>query len=138
MRRLRAAEERGADTSALVIQERDLRFAMNTLSNPKRRRSYNVFRSLMSQGFRMTSKNFWAVAKPAIVDPRMYAAIRGLDKFTELPLSNIDLLNTTIELEAEEIETAPKNENIPPMKPISDKLKMPKADKKRTERKQKS
>ena len=41
VRRLKAAEERGADTAALEIQERDLRFAKETLTDPKRRRSYN-------------------------------------------------------------------------------------------------
>ena len=66
VRRLRQARKQGADTSLLEAQERDLRTAIDVLSDPSRRRRYDAFRSALVRGLPDDAGALWEQARTAL------------------------------------------------------------------------
>ena len=113
VRRLRVAKQRGASITRLEIEESNLRQAMEILSDPNRRRSYDVFRSLSEHGIPDDIKQLWDFVKPAILDPKISAAIHVLKHFTSLPIDNLSLLQPKLIALPEEATTSPRINPIP-------------------------
>ena len=116
VRRLRAAQNRGADISSLKAQERDLQEAMKALSDTRRRRSYDVFRAACERGIPDDAQQLWEQAKQAYIPPKVAAACHTLSVMTRLPLASMSILNQESPLPMDELPTAPRIENIPPLR----------------------
>ncbi len=89
VRRLRAARKAGADVSILDAQERELREAMEVLSEPARRRRYDAYRASMNANQPPTdAESLWTQARMALVEPVVPLSVAFLRAITELPLGD--------------------------------------------------
>jgi len=88
VRRLRQARKQGADTSLLEAQERDLRTAIDVLSDPSRRRRYDAFRSALVRGLPDDAGALWEQARGSLVDPAAALAVGVVRALTALPVGD--------------------------------------------------
>ena len=89
VRRLRVARQQGADVSILESQERAVREAMDVLSDPARRRSYDAYRHVVSTGDLPTdAEQLWVAARGGMVDPLAGIALAAVRSLTALPVGN--------------------------------------------------
>jgi hypothetical protein len=88
VRRLRQARKQGADTSLLEAQERDLRVAIDVLSDPARRRRYDAFRSALVRGLPEDAGALWEQARGSLVDPAAALAVGVMRALTTLPVGD--------------------------------------------------
>jgi ribosome-binding protein aMBF1 (putative translation factor) len=116
VRRLRTAQQRGADTSSLESQERALKEAMEVLCDPRRRKSYDVFRKMADGTVPDSMQKLWELAKPAIVDGRVASGVHLLAKSTQLPFEQLTLLPQEHVLSQEDMVTSPRIEPMPNVK----------------------
>ena len=108
VKRLRAAEEKSADTTIIRDKFKRLRAAKNILVNPMRRKSYDVFRESMEHGIPGDIDVFWSVLKPSMVEPKLGAALKVLQQFTQLPISKLSIIDNAPRINQTESTTIPK------------------------------
>lgn len=88
VRRLRAARRQGADVTILEGKERNLKEAVEVLTDPVRRQRYDAYRRANRQGMPETAEGMWELAKDALVDPLAISSLDVLHQTTDLNIGN--------------------------------------------------
>ncbi len=114
--RKQEAERNGASLVALMREERNLREAVDALTNNKRRRQYDTFREASEFGFPSDIENLWGLVQISMIDHTVLDALRLLSSLTRLPLQDLSLLQTPKQRSYEEAKTIPRVENIGPLR----------------------
>lgn len=114
VRRLRAANRSGADTTVLETQERALKEAMDVLSDPVRRRRYDAFRRAVREGMPEDAEGLWEQSRGALVDPAVAAALETVRALTDLPLGDPLPLGEGLRFAAVEPPPPPEPPPAPP------------------------
>ena len=122
VKRLRVAEEKNADTTIIRDKFKRLRAAKNILVNPMRRKSYDVFRESIEHGIPSDIDVFWSTLKPSMIEPKLSAALKVLQQFTQLPISNLSIVGQAPRILQHESTTIPKIDVIK-RKPTTSKTK---------------
>ncbi len=112
VRRLRDARLQGADVSILEAQERELREAMDVLSDPVRRRRYDAYRRTTRDGLPTEAEELWERVRAAMVDPAAVLALQVVRSLTHLPLG--DPLPVPPELRVHRVPAPPPPPPPPP------------------------
>ena len=110
------AERNGASLVALLREERNLREAVDALTNNKRRRQYDIFREASDFGFPAEVDQLWGLAQTAMIDQTVLDSLRLLASLTRLPLQELSLLQSSKPKNYEEAKTVPRVENIGPLR----------------------
>jgi len=110
------AERSDASLVALLREERNLREAVDALTNNKRRRQYDIFREASEYSFPSDGEQLWELAQTAMVDQTVLDSLRLLASLTRLPLQDLSLLQTPKQQNYEEAKTIPRVENIGPLR----------------------
>lgn len=108
VKRLHAAKDKDADTTVLHDEFRRLKAAKNILTDPMRRKSYDVFRENMEHGIPSDIDVFWSILKPSMVDPKLSASLKVLRQFTQLPIQKLSIVEDAPRVNQTETTTVPK------------------------------
>lgn len=89
VRRVRVAQQQGADVKLLEHQERAVREAMDVLGDPARRRSYDAYREVTNQGaLPNDAGELWAAARGGLVEPLAGVALATVRALTRLEVGD--------------------------------------------------
>ena len=110
------AERSGATLVVLLREERNLREAVEVLTNNKRRRQYDVFREASEFGFPSDGEQLWKQAQTSMVDQTVIDSLRLLASLTRLPIQDLQLLQSPKQKNYEEAKTVPRVESIGPLR----------------------
>ena len=110
------AERSGAPLVVLLREERNLREAVEVLTNNKRRRQYDVFRDASEFGFPSDGEQLWKQAQTSMVDQTVIDSLRLLASLTRLPIQDLQLLQSPKQKNYEEAKTVPRVESIGPLR----------------------
>ena len=110
------AERSGAPLVVLLREERNLREAVEVLTNNKRRRQYDVFREASEFGFPSDGEQLWQQAQTSMVEQTVIDSLRLLASLTRLPIQDLQLLQSPKQKNYEEAKTVPRVENIGPLR----------------------
>jgi|GEM_PF-5171848 len=108
VKRLKSAQQNNADTTVLYDTFKRLKAARNVLIDPLRRESYDSFRDCMEKGIPNDIEHFWDVMQSSMTEPKLLAALKVLQQFTQLPIAQLQLINKTERLKPEDATTVPK------------------------------
>ena len=89
VRRKREAEKSGAPLSVLEREERDLREAIEVLTNKQRKQRYDAFRQASEERFPTQLDELWSMVQGAAMKPINVEALHLLGSLTKLPISEI-------------------------------------------------
>ena len=87
--------EKSKSHTALILlqrEERDIREAVDVLTNPVRRMRYNTFRLATDKGMPKTAGELWEQVEKSMLDPTAMYSLRLLASLTNLPLQNLSIL----------------------------------------------
>ena len=89
VRRKREAEKSGAPLGVLEREERDLREAIEVLTNKQRKLRYDAFRQASEERFPATIEELWALIQDSAMEPIHLDALQLLGSLTKLSISEI-------------------------------------------------
>ena len=110
--------EKSKSQTALVLlqrEERDIREAVDVLTNPVRRMRYNAFRMATDKGMPKTAGDLWEQVEKSMLDPTAMYSLRLLASLTNLPLQNLSILqlgNKTDDTDPEVTKSDEKTEPV--------------------------
>ena len=112
VRNMRIAEQESSDVGTLLIKSQQIREAKNVLCDPQQRKSYDVFRKIMSQdqGLPNDHEDLWNLMKAAIVDRRIPNALELIAELTKLELDKTSL---TVSEESQSYDDATTTSLLP-------------------------
>lgn len=115
VRRKREAEKSGAPLGVLEREERDLREAIEVLTNKQRKLRYDAFRLASEERFPTQISELWELIQDSAMDPTHGEALQLLDSLTKLPLSEIirrknppEDMTEQFSVDEDSIKTAPR------------------------------
>ncbi|MAA78395.1 MAG: hypothetical protein CL916_03980 [Deltaproteobacteria bacterium] len=108
VKRLRVAQDKSADTTIIRDKFKRLRAAKNILVDPMRRKSYDVFKESIEHGIPSDIDVFWSTLKPSMIEPKLSAALKVLQQFTQLPISTLSIIDQAPRILQQESTTIPK------------------------------
>lgn len=89
VRRVRVAQQQGADVTLLEHQERAVREAMDVVGDPARRRSYDAYLQVASQGaLPQGAGELWNTARGGLVEPIAGVALATVRALTKLEVGD--------------------------------------------------
>ena len=108
VKRLKSARQNNADTTVLYDTFKRLKAARNVLIDPLRRESYDTFRECIEKGIPNDIEHFWNIMHASMTEPKLLAALKVLQQFTQLPIEQLQLISQTERLTPEDATTVPK------------------------------
>ena len=84
VKKLRSTRERGGDVSVLEAQRDEVREAFEVLTDPLRRRRYDLFLRLDLEGMPRQADELWEQVQSGLADPTSAAAVEVLRALTQL------------------------------------------------------
>jgi hypothetical protein len=84
VKKLRSTRERGGDVAVLESQRDDVREAFEVLTDPQRRRRYQLFLRLDLEGLPREADELWEQVQAGLVDPTSSAAVEVVRALTQL------------------------------------------------------
>lgn len=92
--RLEDAKRSGAPLTELMQEEQKLREAMLVLTDPVRRRRYELYRSSSDAGLPEDAAKLWEYCQAAMIRPQSLDGLRLLASLTRLPIRELSLLQS--------------------------------------------
>lgn len=103
VRRKREAEKSGAPLGVLEREERDLREAIEVLTNKQRKQRYDAFRQASEERFPTQIGELWELIQDSAMEPINVEALHLLGSLTKLPISEIIRRRAPVEDKTEQI-----------------------------------